>query len=277
MVINILILLQYKNGLMKNKAIIITTPMVYAARLVSALQEKGFSNLVQHSVIENIFVDSPHFHLLFDTLLTYDFIILPSRNAIEAFIEQSKKYTIELELLQQVRFVTIGKDADYLLKFGLTNYLDSTEPSTKGIFNALKKYAKIKKMAVLVPKVEGIDEPDIIPDFLNDLRSIGQVHKIEAYITRPSETIDKQITKRIIDDNYNIIAVTSGGEIEALKSLLGSSVDFQSLRIVCFGPYTAQSAFKHNISPLLVGNDFSSFDGFADAIHTYFANVDNDI
>jgi uroporphyrinogen-III synthase len=40
--------------------------------------------------------------------------------------------------------------------------------------------------------------------------------------------------------------------------------------ISCFGPYTAANARRMGLVPAVVAKDFSSFDGFADAIAAYF-------
>jgi len=253
-----------------NRRIILTAPEIYSAALSESFLNAGFTNLVISPAIENLPVDYSVFKLLFENRNDFDFIILPSRNAIDAFLNRAKKYNIPLSELKKIKYATIGKDADYLVKSGLQNQLNTSEPSTTGIYNALRKIAGIKKLAVLTPLVKGITEPDIIPDFIMNLKTIAEVVRIDAYITRPTHDFSKTVLAEIKDGNYDLIAFTSGGEIEAIKEIVDSDTVFYSLKTACFGPFTALTAKKNGLTPVLVGTDFNSFGGFAEAIKNWY-------
>jgi uroporphyrinogen-III synthase len=253
-----------------NRRIIITAPEIYSAALSESFLNAGFTNLVISPAIENFPVDNPGFKLFFENMNNFDFIILPSRNAIDAFLTRAKKYNIPFSEFKKIKYVTIGKDADYLAKSGLQNQLNTKEPSTTGIYNALKKIAGIKKLAVLTPLVKGITEPDIIPDFIRNLKTISEVVRIDAYVTQPTRDFSKTVLAEIQNGNYDLIAFTSGGEIEAIKKIVDNDTVFYSLKAACFGPFTASAAVKNGLTPVLVGTDFNSFGGFAEAIKSWY-------
>jgi uroporphyrinogen-III synthase len=255
-----------------NRRIILTAPEIYSAALSESFLNAGFTNLVISPAIENHPVDNPIFKLLFENLNDFDFIILPSRNAIDAFLTRAKKYNISLSELKKIKYATIGKDADYLVKSGLQNQLNTSEPSTTGIYNALRKIAGIKKLAVLTPLVKETTEPDIIPDFIKRLKTIAETVRIDAYVTQPTHNFSKAILAKIERRDYNLIAFTSGGEIEAIRKIIDNDAVFYQLKAACFGPFTASTANKNGLAPVLVGTNFGSFGGFAEAIKSWCNN-----
>jgi len=254
---------------MLRKKIIITAPDIYAEKFETILSSLHFK-IFRFPVIETTAFNNPKFQTFFNQVDTFNYIILPSRNAIKNFITQAKHYNIPQKDLQTLNYAVIGKDVEYLNRFGLKSNLITEEASTTGIYKALKKIKNIQKLAVLVPKVEIIKEPDIIPEFIKQLKSIAELKVINAYITRPNINPHLKMIQKIKNSDYDLIAFTSGGEIEALKYLLNNKKAFSNLQVACFGPYTASTALKAGLKPEIIGTDFSSFDGFKDALEKYF-------
>jgi len=251
--------------------IIFTTPVIYTRRLTDAFIAEGFSNTFSSSAIVNRLVDDDDVYKpLFDEFSSIDCVILPSRNAIDAFVNAARRRDIPLNSLKKMLCATIGTDSSYLESFGLQTGVDAEESSTKGIVEALKKTEDIKKIAALVPRVEEIPEPDIIPIFLKDLKAIAELMVIEAYITLPNPEFDSQLLFDIKTGNYNLVAFTSGGEIEALRYILNDDVIFKNIKAACFGPFTALTADSNGLNPVVTGTDFGSFTGFAKAVKRYF-------
>ncbi len=259
---------------MKQKEIIITAPEIYSEKLKNKLTESGFK-VFQFPTTEISLCDNKQFNLFFKNIENYDYIILPSRNAIKSFVNQAEKHKIPFELLKKQNYATIGKDAEYLKRFNLENKLKTTEASTDGIFEALKKIKPLKKTAVLIPKTENMTEPDIIPNFISKLQTISDVESIEAYITKPKTNPEQTILKKIKQSDYDLIAFTSGGEIEALKSILNKEKLFRRLKIACFGPYTESTALKNGLKPQITGVKFDAFKDFAETLKRYFQKAKN--
>lgn len=251
--------------------IIITAPNIYSQRLYSSFVKAGFSNIHRFPTIKNGPTENRFFDLLFKNLSGFDFVILPSRNAIDAFVENAKRYHISTTILKQVKYITIGRDEDYLMKFGFASALKPDEASTLGIFNSLKNMGNINKLAVLTPVVEGFSEPRIIPDFIANLKTIAYVARISAYVTRINKKLDKDVLTDIKKGHYKLIVFTSGGEIESLKNSINNDTIFRSLKAACFGPFTASTAQSAGLKPVFIGTDFNSFDGFVKELKEFLS------
>ncbi len=247
--------------------IIFTTPAIYTRRLTDAFVYEGFRNVINSpAIINRLVVDDDVYKSLFDEFSSIDCVILPSRNAIEAYVNAARRRDFPLGKLRKKRYATIGTDSSFLESFGLQTGVDVEEPSTKGIVEALKKTEGVDKIVALIPRVEEIPEPDIIPVFLKDLKAIAELMAVEAYVTRPNPEFDFQLLSDIKAGNYDLVAFTSGGEIEALRYILNDDVVFKNIRAACFGPFTALTAERNGLNPVITGSDFGSFAGFAKVV-----------
>jgi uroporphyrinogen-III synthase len=66
------------------------------------------------------------------------------------------------------------------------------------------------------------------------------------------------------------IAFSSTAEVESFLPMVNSKQDYQQCAIACFGPYTAANAKKLGINVSIIAKDYSSFQGFAEAIAAFF-------
>ncbi len=251
-----------------NKPIIVTAPPIYNSALISALHKQK-RKAVSAAVIETILFDNPHFETVFQNIKSYDYIILPSKTAIHSFVYQLKKRNIAPQTLP-TEFIAIGKDKEELEKHNLLPMLAPKEPSTQGIVNLLRKTNKNNPaILLLTPKVEIIPEPAIIPSLISGLKEIGGLTFIEGYITKPVHSLASSIIEMIRQNNYQLIALSSGGEALALKKNFPEI--YSQMKIACFGPYTAQTAIKEGFKPLLIGSKFSSFEDYAQTINHFLS------
>ena len=252
--------------------VLITSPKGYSERFKDVFSESHL-NPVAIPMIETVVPeDMPEVDSLFMNLQHYEYIAFSSRNAIESFYQVQRKKNLPLT---DLKFCAIGKDADYMSeKLGVQPAIHPNEPSPMGIANKLAEDESIKgkKIAVLVPLVEGMKEPDVVPNFLAKLDSIGMnVTRINAYITRAVDKtqIDRAI-KLITSKEIKCIAFTSSAEIEILLQNIGDKSLLDTVTIACFGPYTAAYAEKRGLKVSIVAKDFSSFSGFLKAIEEYY-------
>lgn len=254
---------------MDQKEIIITTPEIYAKKLKEILIGENFK-VYNFPTIETLFYDNPSIKSYFNGIKTYDCIILPSKQAIISYFKYIEKYKIDKSDIVKLKYAGIGQDIEFLKSFGISTILKIEEASTYGIFQALKRQNNINKLLVFTPKVKKITEPDIIPNFISQLKTLAKVDRADAYITQAVLNTDKTILQKIIHNNYDLIALTSGGEIEALKYLLRDKTLFLNLKLACFGPYTASTALKSGIQPCVTGKNFNSFKDFSITLTRYF-------
>jgi uroporphyrinogen-III synthase len=254
--------------------ILITSPKGYSERFKDTFFQSHL-NPVAIPVIETIIPENmPDMDSLFANLSQYDYIAFSSRKAIDSFYQLQNKKGLSLA---GIKFCAIGKDAEYMYdRLGVKPSVFPDEPSPMGIASKLSEDENIKgkTIAALVPLVEGIEEPDVVPDFLAKLNSIGmKVTRINAYITRAVDKnqIDRAV-ELIVSKKIECIAFTSSAEIEILLQNIGDKKRFKSVTVACFGPYTAAYAQKRGLNVAIVSQDFSSFSGFLEAIEKYFAS-----
>ena len=254
--------------------VLITSPKGYSKRFKDVFSESPL-NSIAIPMIETVIPENmPEMDRLIMNLQRYEYIAFSSRKAIESFYQmmQNKRNVS----LSGIKFCAIGKDTEYMVeKIGVQPAVHPDEPSPMGIAGKLKEDNSIhgKAIAALVPLVEGIDEPDVVPDFLAELNNIGMnVTRVNAYVTRPVDKaqIDMAI-ELIISKAVKCIAFTSSAEVEILLQNIGDKNLLESIAIACFGPYTAAYAQKRGLKATIIAQDFSSFSGFLKAIEDNFS------
>lgn len=269
----VLILFACDRGGLVNRKIFFGTPSDYAERLSDAISEAG-GTAVSVPLIETLIpTDNPGVDSLFMHIADYDYIAFSSRKAIEAFFEGGAG-DIEEEMLAGITFCAIGKDAELLEHYGVTAEIVPDEPSPQGIVDALAAIDGIagRTVAVIVPEVRGISEPNVVPDFISGLKNIGmEVSRVNAYRTGPAEIEGKdELVSDIIKGRYDVIAFTSTAEIEAFLLIMEGHTLPQEQVIACFGPYTAANAGDMGLEVDIIASDYSSFSGFARAIKDFY-------
>ncbi len=255
------------------KPILVTAPSVYNTRLCAELNKMHLTTLSFPVIETELLTDDKIMDDALQNLASYDYIALPSRNAIKSYFKNAHKLNIPLHVLQEKQYCAIGKDQEYLRSFGISSIIKNQEPSPQGIVNALRqKHCGGQSIAVFAPLVMGIKEPNVIPDFIDSLKQAGmEVEHINAYTTSiyHPEKCDS-VLSLIEENNIGLIAFTSTGEIDALLSLLGERSKLKNTPISCFGPYTYNNAIKRGLKPTFMAKDFSSFENYAISINKYF-------
>lgn len=258
----------------KGKKILVTAPTNYNNRLSKLIDESDAEAIKMPSIKIILNYNNPSLDTFFHNLSKYKYICLPSRNAIKVFFTKAKLLNIDHSNLSRPIYSAIGKDVEYLKTFNIDKILECKQASPQGIINALKLEIDItnKRIAVLTPEVIGLNEPNVIPDLLKDLKNIGlQVNRINAYTTKIND--DADFSKEINDiksGKIDLIAFTSSAEIEALISIIGGKKELKDTKISCFGPYTSFNAKRLGLTPCFVSKDYSSFQGYIESMKSYF-------
>ena len=262
------------NNILKQTNVLITSPEGYSERFKAVFSESQL-NPIAIPLIETVIPENmPEADHLFMNFHRYEYIAFSSRKAIESFYQIQKVKNLPLA---GIKFCAIGKDTDYMVeKLGVQPAIHPDEPSPVGIAGKLSEDKNIrgKTIAAIVPKVEGIEEPDVVPDFLAKLTGMGMnVTRVNAYVTRPVEKaqIDRAV-KLIASKEIKCIAFTSSAEVEILLQNMVDKSQLEPTAIACFGPYTAAFAQKRGLKVSIVAQDFSSFSGFLKAIEKFYLN-----
>ncbi|MCA1757902.1 MAG: uroporphyrinogen-III synthase [Bacteroidales bacterium] len=250
------------------------TPDGYSERLSAAIEQAG-GIPVSVPLIETII---PSSNRMMDSLLagisSYDWIAFSSRKAIESFFMAAERNGTDTSLLASAKFCAMGRDAELLREYGYSCAIEPTEASPAGITAALATLPDItgQRIAVIVPGVTGLTEPPVVPDFIAGLEAAGLVvTRVDGYKTRPVIRDDKlKQANMVASGYYDVIAFTSTAEAEAFLNMMEGYLLKEDQLFACFGPYTAANVRSMGLLVEIVSDDFSSFDGFAEAIKNYF-------
>lgn len=128
-----------------------------------------------------------------------------------------------------------------------------------------------------VPVVEDLEEPHVVPDFLENLAARGwRPYRLNAYSTKwvGAECARPLLPFRKLD----ALIFTSTAEVEGLlKSLkaLGTTMPKTGRKpiIAAHGPVTAAGAARLGIQIDVISKDFHSFSGIIDALDLFWASL----
>ena len=268
---------------MKLITILITSPEGYSERLKAALEVynkdyKPFFNVICLPTISTqICPNCPEMIEFLHAQDCYDYAFFASRKAIDSMREALQQQQVVLS--KKIGYCAAGEDIKYMCEqLGVLPTFIPTEPSPMGIVEELKKDEanEGKRIAILAPNIIGMKEPPTIPQLMSALEKTTMIaNRIPAYVT--SKCNKGQIKKiaSLLQTNFiDCIAFSSGGEIQSLIDGLNALTPPvalpSSLTVACFGPYTAACAKELGVDVQLVSQDFSSFEGFAEALEKYF-------
>lgn len=258
-----------------HKTILVTAPEIYNGRLTSLI-ENANGDAIAFPIIETAIIEhNSNLDHVLDSLDSYRAIVLPSRNAIKAFINRAGELGISTSDLNKGKYYAIGKDEDMLRDHNITSVVEILAPSPDGIFQSIKTKAyRDGRVAVLVPRVVGMPEPNVIPDFLDSLNTLPiQVERIEAYITAASKPQNyTDVYAKMSNNEIDLIVFTSTGEIQAMQAFFNKEI-LDNCTIACFGPYTYNNAQVLGLKPAFMAKDYSKFEGFVEAMIEYYYSL----
>lgn len=250
--------------------VLITAPGIYASRFASIVDERGGSACIVSTIDTHANPDTVPVTTLLDSVAHYQWIVLPSRTAIDAFFASAIKRLGNAEI-KALRIAAIGRDADYMLKtYGVLAALVPPKASPEGIAVELSLMPNTqgKRIAVVAPLVKELTEPDVIPVFLSRLKAIG-MHptKVEAYVTQPAFATAAPILTGELAAQYRCVVVfTSTAETEAFIRIVGVNAIRPSDIVACFGPYTASNVKRLGLPVHFTGTQYHAFDAFIDEL-----------
>ena len=251
-----------------------TAPHNYAARLSQQLIAKGGLPFLMPTIETCRLENFAELDAALRRVDGFDWIAFTSRNGIDAFFQRMQDLELSPSLLKTCQICAIGKDAERLAAFGITVDLIPTQSSPEGITAQLAVIPEIdqKNVLVPVPEVVGVTEPDVVPNFVAGLERLGMnVTRVPTYLTRCLDKTLYDVELNLIHQGkIDAIAFSSTAEVESFLKMVNSEQDYGHSVIACFGPYTAANAKKLGVDVSIVANDYSSFEGFAEAIAAFF-------
>jgi uroporphyrinogen-III synthase len=252
------------------RRIVVTAPRNYALRFAQAILIRGGLPVLMPTIETSLLANYAELDACLQARPPFDWIAFTSRNGIEALLHRCEQLGIPISALNDCRLAAIGRDTERLDELGLRVDLLPTEPSPRGIVADLEQLPATANQSILVPApaVEGMPEPDVIPNFVAGLERIGmRVTRVPAYRTRLLDRARYALELELIRrGEVDAIAFSSAGEVAGFLGMVETPADYRRCTVCCFGPYTAANARRMGLEPTVVAADFSSFDGFAEAI-----------
>lgn len=260
-----------------DKRILVTAPRNYAYRLAEQIIKQGGLPVFMPTIETCYLSNYTKLDVALYQIDEFDWIVFTSRNGITAFFQRMNDLNIPVSVVQKCHLCALGEDAESLSSFCGKVDLIPTESSPAGIVAELAKLPEIhdKKVLIPAPEVVGLPEPDVVPNLITDLQKLGmKVTRVPTYIT---QGLDKNIysieLNLIRQAMINIIAFSSTAEVESFLTMVNSQSDYERCIIACFGPYTTANAQKLGMNVSIVSKDYSSFEGFAEAIAAFFTRT----
>ncbi|WP_416289657.1 uroporphyrinogen-III synthase [Nostoc sp. UHCC 0251] len=254
------------------KRILVTAPRNYAYRLSEQIIKQGGLPVFMPTIETCYLSNYTKLDNALNQIGEFDWIIFTSRNGITAFFHRMNDLDIPVSVVQKCQLCALGKDAESLLSFCGKVDLIPTESSPGGIVAELAKLPEIhqKKVLIPAPEVFGLPEPDVVPNLITDLQQLGiEVTRVPTYITQGLNTSIYSVELDMIRQGWiDVIAFSSTAEVESFLTMVNSQNDYERCIIACFGPYTAANARKLGMNVSIVAKDYSSFEGFAEAMST---------
>ena len=262
--------------------VLVTAPEGYAQRFVEALKACNADRFCFEPISIPLICTThcEDVSKIISQAQDYDYMVFTSRKAILVLSDYLKKNNISLDSIRLPKACAIGQDNEALSLLDITSAFISAEPSLKGIADELRnrfkefpQHSARPRIAVLGPRVEGLTEPDTVPDFLKALHAIeADVTYITAYITRPATEQALREAEALLRDKIQWVAFTSATEAQVYKLL--SHKNKPSL--ACFGPYTAHCVRKEGLNVRFTSPDYSSFSAFAKHLKEFILSTSED-
>lgn len=255
------------------KRVLVTRPREQAAELVALLEAQG-AEPIEAPMIR---IAPPDDYAPLDAacvaIRRYDWVILASANAVEAFIKRLLATPLDLRALHGVKLCAIGQaTADRLAELGLKVDLMPAEYRAEAMIEALAASGSLDGMRMLVPRA------DIGREIVGDeLRRRGaEVTEVVAYrtvIVDPEREGEPDIYRMLLDRRIDVVTFTSASAVRNLVRVLGIEPAADLLRttvVASIGPVTAEAAAQYNIHSAIVPSEYT-IPALVEAIVDHFA------
>lgn len=204
------------------------------------------ANLVEMPLIKIV----PITFTLPERLEWFDWLIFTSKNALTPFFSRFK--------CVRNKIAVIGKPTGAeLLKLGYTPDFIGSGQSGVQFLEELKEVLVSPQRLLFVL---GMLAPNLLP---NGLSALCDVSRVNVYETRKPDTINEDALKRIGDNNYDVIIVTSPSAVHNLFLLLNGLK--QGLRLVSIGQATTATILSYGIEPVATAQQ-QSYKGLAETV-----------
>jgi len=254
------------------KRVFLTTPRNYAGLLTQLLVLRGARPIWSPTIEIWPLDDNRELDDALANITRYQWIAFTSTNGVEAVCRRLRALGKPVTELKRVKLAAFKADAIALENEGLKADLLPRVGDPQGMLDDLKKLGvNGNRVLVPVPDVRDVEEPYVIPEFVNDLKKIGmEPHRIAAYqtfaVTKGLELEIDIFKKGLVD----ITVFTSSAEIHALLKLLNNDKTLINRTTIAYmGGYTARTGQREGLRHDIVPTDMT-MTGLVRTIEDYF-------
>ncbi|MGB7217739.1 MAG: uroporphyrinogen-III C-methyltransferase [Vicinamibacterales bacterium] len=232
------------------KRVLVTRPREQAAELVERLEEAG-AEAVEAPMIR---IAPPSDYGPLDEACaragSFDWIVFPSVNAVDVFVERLLRTPQDLRALAGVKLCAVGPaTSERLARHGLKVDLTPSEYRAEGVLRAMVETGSMSGLAILLPHA------DIGRELLADeLRKQGaKVTEVVAYTTvvaEPATEGEPDVYRMLLDRRLDVVTFTSPSAVRSFVKMLGAEPAADLLRttvVAAIGPVTAEAATQCDI------------------------------
>lgn len=182
-------------------------------------------------------------------LSDYDWVVFTSKNGARSFLEQKTFHPHN-----KIAVIGAGTRAPFEA-YGI-------QPDFEGTGQSGQKFADELAAKIGVGKCILLALGNMAPDSLYQaLSPQNHVERINVYDTRSPEDVDQELLNRIVNDDYDLVAISSPSAIKNLFALVKEQIKVP-LRVVSIGDTTSQAARELGIEPLKTATE-QTYDGLA--------------
>jgi len=276
---------------LQNPTVAFTTPPNYAARLSNLLSLSGYTPLWCPTLLIQPLPSTLAPFLSPHSLRPFSAIAFTSRTAIQALLQAATSLSHPPLPPEGPTFTlaALGKDADLIDAQFLSAFCTNSNrlcvlvppTATPTALAAALGDGRGRRVLCPVPRVIGVNEPPVVPGFLQELRRGRWVPvRVEAYETRwAGPRCAEGIVTASEEGGLDALVFTSTAEVEGLlQSLKEFGLGFADLRRRCprlvvaaHGPVTAAGAQRLGVEVDVVSSRFGSFDGVIEVLNVTFS------
>lgn len=232
--------------ILENKIFISTRPAGQSAELENLLAEES-ATLLSMPTIEVKPLKLDEFGILqLRNLDSFNWIVFTSPNGLRFFFDRLFEIQNHYGLPEHLKIAVVGKKtAAHLECYGTSaefiNLGNTAEEFVIDFYNRVNPGEK-----VLFPI--GNLARAVIEEKLSKK---AECVRVLFYETVMPQLIDNEILNRIVNDDYDMIVLTSPSGCDNLIAILGGKIDLSKLRLVCIGQTTTAEVIRNGMEPLI--------------------------
>jgi uroporphyrinogen III methyltransferase/synthase len=254
------------------KRILVTRPKAQAADMVDRIEAAG-GEAIEAPMIRIVEPDDfGPLDAACERAGEFDWIVLSSVNAVDAFVDRLLAGPRDLRTLKGVRLCVVGPSTgDRLARYGLKVDLTPAEYRADAVVPAMAELGDLRGQKVLLP--HGDIGREVVAE---ELRKHGaEVTEVVAYrtvVSEPEREGEPDIYRMLLERRIDVVTFTSASAVRNFVHVLGDEPAADLLRttvVASIGPVTAEAAAQHNIHSTIVPSSYT-IPALVDAIVEYF-------